>query len=140
LEGASSDEGWGRADSKRGGLAALPQAKGLTPYHPLEMVGTIRLIEGTSEIPRQGKVIIDFFATWCGPCKTIAPYYEELSKTFEGVVFLKADVDDFDDPMDEFDVQTLPTFILMNNGVVVGTVKGADVNKVMKLLGDLERA
>jgi len=115
------------------------KAKAVLSYHTLEMVGTIRYIDGTDDIPRQGKAIIDFFATWCGPCKMIAPYFEELSKTFEGVVFLKADVDDFEDPHIEFDVQTLPTFILMNNGVVVGTVKGADINKVMKLLGDLEK-
>jgi thioredoxin 1 len=34
-------------------------------------------------------VVVDYFATWCGPCKVIAPYYEELSKQFTDVVFLK---------------------------------------------------
>merc|ERR1711955_78448 len=39
-------------------------------------------------------VVVDFFATWCGPCKMVAPHLEEMSKTMDDVVFLKVDVDD----------------------------------------------
>jgi thioredoxin 1 len=100
----------------------------------------VRVIADTTEIPRDKKVVIDFFATWCGPCKQIAPYYEQMSQTFPGVVFLKADVDEFGDAAGEFDVKALPTFIFLNRGVIVETVKGADINKVMKVLGELESA
>lgn len=38
-------------------------------------------------------VVVDFYATWCGPCKVIAPYYEELSKQFTNVVFIKVGIE-----------------------------------------------
>lgn len=100
----------------------------------------VRIITDATEIPRDKKVVIDFFASWCGPCKTIAPYYEDLSQTFSDIVFLKADVDDFDDSAESFDIQALPTFVFLNKGVWFDTVKGADINKVMKMLGELEKA
>jgi thiol-disulfide isomerase/thioredoxin len=100
----------------------------------------VKIIGASSEIPRQGLVVVDFFATWCGPCKQIAPYYEQMAGTFTGVTFLKADVDQFDDETGgAFDVQVLPTFMFLRDGAVVETVKGADLNKVMKVLGDLEK-
>jgi thioredoxin 1 len=91
-------------------------------------------------VPRDKKVVIDFFATWCGPCRQIAPYYEDLSKTFEGVEFLKADVDQFSDEEDRFQINVMPTFILLNKGAVFGVVEGANITKLMKLVGDLEKA
>lgn len=98
----------------------------------------VHIIEDSREIPRDKKVVIDFFATWCGPCKQIAPYYEQMAQTFPGVVFLKADVDEAQGLAEEFGVQMLPTFVFLNAGKVVETVKGADITKVMKVLGELE--
>ena len=98
----------------------------------------VHVIEDSSEIPRDKKVVIDFFATWCGPCKQIAPYYEQMAQTFPGVVFLKADVDEAAGLAEEYGVQMLPTFVFLDKGKLVETVKGADINKVMKVLGDLE--
>jgi thioredoxin 1 len=100
----------------------------------------MRVITDVSEVPRDRKVVIDFFATWCGPCKQIAPYYEDLAATFPAIEFVKADVDTFGDDDGEFDVQMLPTFVLLNKGVVHSTVKGADITKLMKLVGELEAA
>ena len=98
------------------------------------------VIHDASEVPRDRKVVIDFFATWCGPCRQIAPYYEDLSKTYPDIEFIKADVDQFSDEKDEFVVQMLPTFVLMHGGRIFGRVEGADINKLMRLVGDLERA
>jgi thioredoxin 1 len=100
----------------------------------------VKVIEESSEIPRDGKVVIDFFATWCGPCKQIAPYYQQMAETFPGVTFLKADVDEAAGLAEEYGVQVLPTFVFLNKGVVVETIKGADINKVMKVVGELEGA
>ena len=43
------------------------------------------------------QLLVDFTASWCGPCKMIGPYFEELAGKFPGVVFVKVDVDDLDD-------------------------------------------
>lgn len=100
----------------------------------------VKVIEEESEIPRDGKVVIDFFATWCGPCKQIAPYYEQMAETFPSFTFLKADVDEAQGLAEEFGVQVLPTFVILDRGAVVHVIKGADLNKVMKVLGELEAA
>ena len=63
--------------------------------------------------------MIDFFATWCGPCKMIAPQIEEMSKSLENVVFLKVDVDEAEDAAQEFNVSAMPTFIFMKNNAKV---------------------
>ncbi len=100
----------------------------------------VKVIEEASEIPRDGKVVIDFFATWCGPCKNIAPIYQQLAETFPGITFLKADVDEAQGLAEDFGVQVLPTFVILDRGAIVQVIKGADLNKVMKALGELEAA
>lgn len=61
-------------------------------------------------------VIIDFFATWCGPCKVISPQFEELSNELTDIVFLKIDVDDNEDIAAEYEISSMPTFIFIKNG------------------------
>ena len=61
-------------------------------------------------------VVIDFYATWCGPCKMISPKLEEMSKTKTNVVFLKVDVDEAEDVAMEYNISAMPTFLFMKNG------------------------
>lgn len=60
-------------------------------------------------------VVIDFFATWCGPCKMIAPQIEEMDKTMDDVVFLKVDVDEAEDVAQEYNITAMPTFIFIKS-------------------------
>lgn len=64
-------------------------------------------------------VVIDFFATWCGPCKIIAPQFEELSKQHSSIIFLKVDVDENDEIAATYEVSSMPTFIFIKKGEVV---------------------
>ena len=62
-------------------------------------------------------VVVDYFATWCGPCKVMEPVVEELSKELEGKArVLKIDVDKNQDTVDKFNVFAVPTIILYQNG------------------------
>ncbi|CAE6345318.1 unnamed protein product [Rhizoctonia solani] len=71
-------------------------------------------------------VVIDFHATWCGPCHQIAPRYEHLAKTNPQVHFLKCDVDAAQDVARHYKVSAMPTFIFLKNGKQVDMVRGAD--------------
>jgi thioredoxin 1 len=91
------------------------------------------------EIPTSGKVVIDFFATWCGPCKRIAPMYQELSQQFPSITFLKCDVDEAEDVASRYSVDSLPTFVFLKNGVVHGRIEGGNLDGVIQALEGLEK-
>ena len=80
-------------------------------------------------------IVIDFTAAWCGPCKMIAPIYEEMSQEFsEGCLFLKIDVDEIPDLAEHFQVQAMPTFVFMKSFDEVGRFSGASVDKLREMI------
>lgn len=82
-------------------------------------------------------VVVDFFATWCGPCKMVAPAYAELSHRFAQVArFAKVDVDAAPDLAAFARVRAMPTFQVYSKGKCVLEVKGADLGRVEKELID----
>lgn len=71
-------------------------------------------------------VVIDFSATWCGPCKKISPIIDELADEYEGkVVIGKCDVDDNDELTSRFGIRNVPTVLFIKNGEVVDKHVGA---------------
>ena len=70
-------------------------------------------------------LVVDFWATWCGPCLAIAPYIEELAKEYDGkIVVGKCDVEENDDIVMEFGVRNIPTILFFKNGEVVDRLVG----------------
>lgn len=61
------------------------------------------------------KTIVDFYATWCGPCKMLGPVFEEVSKEVD-INFVKVDIDNHEDLCREYKVMSVPTLILFENG------------------------
>nr|XP_023654104.1 thioredoxin [Paramormyrops kingsleyae] len=82
----------------------------------------------------QKLVVIDFTATWCGPCKAIAPIFQKLSDDYQNVVFLKVDVDEAQDVASSCGVSCMPTFQFYKNGVKIGEFSGADKNKLEEMV------
>ena len=71
-------------------------------------------------------VLIDFWATWCGPCKMIAPIVEEMAKEYDGKVKIgKLDVDSNQQSSIKYGVRSIPTLLLFNNGEIKETIIGA---------------
>ena len=71
-----------------------------------------------------GVCVVDFFATWCGPCKMLAPVFEELSGEMDGVNFFKVDVDQALDVARRYAITTVPTMIIFKNGKEVQRIVG----------------
>lgn len=61
-------------------------------------------------------VLIDFFATWCGPCRMQTPILERASKKLEGVEIYKVDVDECEKSAKEFGIMSIPTLVLLKDG------------------------
>ncbi|KAK0208742.1 thioredoxin-domain-containing protein [Desarmillaria ectypa] len=77
----------------------------------------------------KGKVsVIDFHAHWCGPCHAIAPTYEDISRKYKNINFLKCDVDAAKDVASAYRVSAMPTFIFLRGTEKIDQVRGADRN------------
>ena len=74
--------------------------------------------------------VVDFAATWCGPCKKIAPIIEKLAVEYQGRVNIgKCDVDDNEELTSKFGIRNVPTVIFIKNGEVVDKHVGAGLEK-----------
>jgi len=85
----------------------------------------------TSVLDSKGLVVLDCFATWCGPCRTIAPTVAKYSEEYPGVKFVKIDVDEVSDVAQELGIRAMPTFVLFKDGEKVGEVVGANPHALL---------
>ena len=85
-------------------------------------------------------LVVDFWATWCGPCRMLAPVISELAKEYDGRITVgKCDVEDNDELAAEFGIRNIPSILFFKNGEVVDKVIGAQpkakfVEKIEALL------
>lgn len=71
-------------------------------------------------------MVIDFFATWCGPCRHIAPIIEELAEKYEGQVLIgKCNVDENDELVSKFGIRNIPAIFFLNGDQIADKVVGA---------------
>jgi len=87
-------------------------------------------VSDLSQIPQKGKIILDFFADWCGPCKKLGPVFSELSNQYSNITFIKIDTDSAEELAKHYNVSALPTVIYINNGEVVSIIKGFNMDKI----------
>ena len=75
--------------------------------------------ENFNDLIMKGKVLVDFFATWCGPCKMLTPILEELASDRSDTKIVKVDVDECEGLARQFGVMSIPTLIQFDNGKIV---------------------
>jgi thioredoxin len=99
-------------------------------YNSIVLYKMVKVITDKNEIPLDKNVIVDFSAEWCGPCKRIAPDFEELSKKNTNVVFLKVDVDSAEKLAEAYEISALPTFLFFIKGVLMKRMEGANLKEL----------
>ena len=88
-----------------------------------------------NEITASGKTLVDFWASWCGPCRMQAPIVEKLAETTD-VKVIKVDVDSDDELSIDFQVSSIPTLVLFEDGVVIEKFIGlTDIDEIKKAFG-----
>ncbi|KAL4577232.1 hypothetical protein LXL04_013337 [Taraxacum kok-saghyz] len=77
-------------------------------------------------------MVVDFSATWCGPCKMLEPFIRSLASKYQEIDFIKIDVDELKDVAQQFEVQAMPTIVLLKQGKEIGRVVGAKKDELEK--------
>lgn len=88
------------------------------------MIKHVESKEELNELLAKGDVLVDFFATWCGPCKMLSPVLEELDKEGFPVQIVKIDTDEVTDLAIEYGVQAIPTLLYFSDGKLVNRTMG----------------
>ena len=82
-------------------------------------------------------VVADFFATWCGPCRALSPYIDELATNHHHILFAKANIDETQVIANELDVKSLPCVVIFENGKEINRVVGFNKPKLQAIIENL---
>lgn len=100
------------------------------------MLKHINTVEEFNDSIKEGTVLVDFYATWCGPCKMLSPLLEELAGENPSLTILKIDVDAAEALAAQFAIQAVPTLILFKNGNAVEKRLGyQNKNQLISFIG-----
>ena len=118
-------------------VSSFSTSTSTSPFHTLEedKVDLKKVLEGNTS----GKAILYFTASWCGPCKAIAPSFSSIAaaNTDAKILFVKIDVDDNAAAAEQYAIRAVPTFMALSGGKVVKTWSGANVEALKTAVAEL---
>ena len=82
-------------------------------------------------------VVVDFFATWCGPCRALSPYIDALATNHHHILFAKANIEETPVIANELDVKSLPCVVIFENGKEINRVVGFNKQKLQAIIENL---
>ena len=98
--------------------------------------------ENHDETIKDGIVLIDFWAAWCGPCRQFAPVYERSSDKHGDVTFAKVDTEDQPELAQRYDVQAIPTLVIYRDGIPIfgqpGALPEASLEDLLRQVRELD--
>ena len=93
--------------------------------HKLEdLLNKRNATQAFNDLIASGNVVIDFSASWCGPCRRLEPALKDLAKEFGNVIFVKVDVDRFSSISNRYNIRSIPCMIFFRDGKKIDTVTG----------------
>jgi ubiquitin C len=103
----------------------------------LRLRGGVKMVSEMGEFTSEtasGVTIVDFTASWCPPCKMIAPHFEKLASENSSVKFLKVDVDEGAEVAEHCGIEAMPTFKVFKDGTEVDVLQGADLGQLEAMI------
>lgn len=103
-----------------------------------EVIGDMEILDVTSEnfeeevLKADKKVLVDFYAEWCGPCKMLAPIVEEVASENEDLKVVRINIDNEESIAMDYQIMSIPTLVLIKDGKEVDRVIGAVQKKVIE--------
>jgi thioredoxin len=107
-------------------------------------VATVELTQTNFEdtISNNGLVLIDFWAPWCGPCRSFAPIYEQVSQKYPSVLFAKVNTDQEQALAGNFNIRSIPTLMIFREQIIIfsqaGSLPASDLEKVINQVLELD--
>lgn len=98
------------------------------------------LAEYTDILAKNPKVIVDYFADWCGPCQRIAPTIDKLSQEFTNIVTIKVNVDEAEEIAIKENISSMPTFKAFKANQLFKQIVGASEQNINQFYQDLNKA
>ena len=100
------------------------------------MIQEIQNAEEFNTAIQSGRVLVDFYATWCGPCRMLAPVIDEIASEHPEIKVVRVDVDEVGDIAAKYGIASIPTLIDFQDGKAVNETLGyQDKDAVLKFLG-----
>lgn len=87
-------------------------------------------VDEFKEVIKEGEVLVDFWASWCGPCKAVSPILDSISEEM-GLKLVKVDVDESNELANEYNLTSIPTMMLFRDGELIQTIIGAHSKEVL---------